>query len=106
MKPDGWSGHNIKYKLEMERIETMKPIWNWLSLKRWGVNNLDFGGHSCYAKEAVILRGNKEISKNLILPGQRSLTVGRTVGILVAEVFTSCLKHLSLFKELIENNNT
>lgn len=54
----------------------------------------------------MILRGNKEISKNLILPGQRSLTIGRTVGIPVAEVFTSCFKHLSLFKEVIENNSS
>lgn len=79
MKPDDWAGHNIKYKLEMERMETVEPILNWLSSKRWGIDNLDLGGHSCYAKEAMILRGNKEISKNLILPGQRSLTIGGTV---------------------------
>lgn len=63
----------------MERMETVKPILNWLSLKGWGIDNLDFGGHNFYAKEAMILRSNKEISKNLILLGQRFLTIGGTV---------------------------
>lgn len=50
---------------------------------------LDFDGYS-YTKEAMILRGNKKISKKSRFACPEIFVAG-TVGILVAEVFTVAL---------------
>lgn len=70
MKPDGWTSHNVKYKLETENGND-EACLNWSKLKEV----LQFRS-TVIQKEAIILRGNKQVSKSRILPKHPSLAVG------------------------------